>query len=184
MFFRVGTIENSCQDVQANVPAGNGALYPFQGPATICENQSGSRLRGEELPKNTILRDFPRVSEPPAMFEHPRGFPARDFAGNIHPDVLMVLHHLAANTTVEIDTGTKPCLDIVWLGQHGPNPRWRVRDMAIEDHFVAVLAPSNNRICSHVFSSPFFLERHPRGSLPRVPLWIAGASGLPVDRWT
>src|SRR5262247_4150163 len=70
MSLRIGTVENSAKDVQANVGAGYASLVKTQ--AAMGEHQSRARFFGEELPKNTIACRLFRAVEPPAVLEDPR----------------------------------------------------------------------------------------------------------------
>src|SRR5262245_16255390 len=133
--FGIGTVENGAKDVQANVGAGYASLVKTR--AAMGEHQSRARFFGEEFPKNTIACRLFRASEPPTVLEDPRRPPARDLAVDIHANMVVVLNHLAAKAAVDVHACTKPCLDVFRFGQHGPHAfRW-VRDVTLEDDFVA-----------------------------------------------
>src|SRR5207244_8254930 len=78
------------------------------------------------------------------LLEDPGSFPACNFAVDIDANVVMVLNDLPAEAALNFNAGTKPRLNLFRFGERGPYAlRW-VRDVAFEDHFVAIWAFSSD----------------------------------------
>src|SRR5262245_4250298 len=108
------------------------------------EHQPSARFLGDELPANGPRRGRIRVTDPPSVLEDSRRLPARNFAVDVHGHVVMMLHQLAAEATVDVDAGTEPFLDVFWLGEHGPYAWRRMPDVALESHVVTHSASSGD----------------------------------------
>jgi len=152
MLFRVGTVQDGAEDVEA----GMSARYAsgIKTSPTMGEDHPRARSLGEQLPANAAQGGSLRVPEPPSVLEDPRRFPTRDFAMNVHANVVMVLHHAAPYARLNVDAGAEPCPDVVRFRQHRPDACRRVLDVALEGYFESVGHPSCNSKRSHGLHPP------------------------------